>query len=308
MAAPVMYDRIGESSTTTGTGTLTLAGALTAFRAFSTVGNGSRCWYLIQAVNSFGNPTGDWEIGVGTYTSSGTTLSRTTVLASSNSNSLVSFGAGTKHVYLTRPADSMAEQAYWHGQCALLEPGCIEALNSGAFSYVVSAGTVKYIRASWQTRLASTGRLEIRDPGGPHPINGQTLTGTGADSAAVTLDTSLVTYDTPEALFYERINEVANAQTKYLAITAPSTYYPLLPGAYGIAIIHVTNYDFDWIIWEIQTFGLNLGNEINDGAAAAQRRDSSFSHLPLVLDVKSISEILSGTERSAGVGKGGVLY
>jgi len=97
--ALVLADRIKETTTTTGTGTITLAGAATGYRSFATVGNGNTTYYTIA-----GQGTSEWEVGIGTYTSSGTTLSRTTVLASSNSGSLVNFSAGTKDVFVTYPA------------------------------------------------------------------------------------------------------------------------------------------------------------------------------------------------------------
>ena len=84
--ALVLKDRVKETSTTAGTGTITLDGAVTGFQSFSAVGNGNSTYYAIVD-----NATGAWEVGIGTYTSSGTTLSRTTVLSSSNSGSLVSF-------------------------------------------------------------------------------------------------------------------------------------------------------------------------------------------------------------------------
>jgi len=97
--ALVLKDRVKETSTTAGTGTLTLAGAVTGFQAFSAVGDGNSTYYAIVDSGS-----GDWEVGIGTYTASGTTLSRTTVLSSSNSGSLVTFGAGSKDVFVTYPS------------------------------------------------------------------------------------------------------------------------------------------------------------------------------------------------------------
>jgi len=95
----VLADRVRETTTTTGTGTVTLAGAVTGFQTFSAIGNGNTTYYTIAGVG-----TSEWEVGIGTYTSSGTTLSRTTVLASSNSGSLVNFSAGTKDVFCDYPA------------------------------------------------------------------------------------------------------------------------------------------------------------------------------------------------------------
>ena len=94
--ALVVKDRVQEVSTTTGTGTFTLAGAVTGFQSFSAIGNGNTTYYAIVGGT-------EWEVGLGTYTSSGTTLSRDTVLASST-GSKVSFSAGTKNVFVTYPA------------------------------------------------------------------------------------------------------------------------------------------------------------------------------------------------------------
>ena len=98
--ALVLADRVKETTTTTGTGTVTLLGASTGYQSFSAVGNGNTTYYTIS-----GQTGSEWEVGIGTYTSSGTTLSRTTVLASSNSGSLVVFSAGTKDVFVTYPAE-----------------------------------------------------------------------------------------------------------------------------------------------------------------------------------------------------------
>jgi hypothetical protein len=95
----VLKDRVKETTTTTGTGTVTLAGAVTGYQSFSAIGNTNSTYYTIA-----GQGTAEWEVGIGTYTSSGTTLSRDTVLASSNSGSLVNFSAGTKDVFCDYPA------------------------------------------------------------------------------------------------------------------------------------------------------------------------------------------------------------
>lgn len=112
--ALVLADRVRETTTTTGTGTITLAGAVTGFQTFAAVGNGNTTYYTIA-----GQGTSEWEVGIGTYTSSGTTLSRDTVLASSNSGSLVNFSAGTKDVFVTYPASKStyedAAQAVYAG-------------------------------------------------------------------------------------------------------------------------------------------------------------------------------------------------
>ena len=97
-------DRVRETTTTTGTGTISLGGAVGNFETFSAnLSNSDTTYYAI--VDSTNNT---FEVGLGTYTSSGNTLARTTVIASSNSNSAVNFGAATKDVFITTPASKMA--------------------------------------------------------------------------------------------------------------------------------------------------------------------------------------------------------
>lgn len=96
--ALVLADRVKETSTTTGTGTYTLAGAVSGFETFGSIGNGNTTYYACTL-------GADFEVGIGTYTSSGTTLARTTILQSSNSDNAVSWGAGTKTLFCTQPAE-----------------------------------------------------------------------------------------------------------------------------------------------------------------------------------------------------------
>jgi len=98
--ALVVKDRVQETTTTTGTGTVTLAGAVTGFQSFSVIGDGNTCYYAITSGN-------DWEVGLGTYTASGTTLSRDTILESSNSGSAITL-SGTSNVFVTYPAEKSA--------------------------------------------------------------------------------------------------------------------------------------------------------------------------------------------------------
>lgn len=98
--AHIAADRVQETTTTTGTGTLTLAGAATNYTTFaSRMATSDTCWYAI--VDSTNNA---WEVGLGTLASA-TTLARTTVLRSSNSDSVVTLAAGTKNVFITPIAD-----------------------------------------------------------------------------------------------------------------------------------------------------------------------------------------------------------
>ena len=102
--ALVINDRVKESSTTSGTGTLNLAGVVTGFEGFvAGIGTGNTTYYSI-----FEQGTTNWEVGVGTVTdATPDTLSRTTIISSSNSDSAVSFSAGTKDVFCTMPASKV---------------------------------------------------------------------------------------------------------------------------------------------------------------------------------------------------------
>ena len=95
--ALVVADRVQETTTTTGTGTYTLAGAKDGFQSFAAVGNGNTTYYACTDGT-------DYEIGIGTYTASGTTLARTTIIESSNSDTAVNWGAGEKNIFVTLPA------------------------------------------------------------------------------------------------------------------------------------------------------------------------------------------------------------
>ena len=96
--ALVVADRVQETTTTTGQGTVTLAGASAGYQSFATIGNGNTTYYTLTSGNN-------WEVGIGTYTSSGTTLARTTVLASSAGGTTKITLSGTSNVFVTYPAE-----------------------------------------------------------------------------------------------------------------------------------------------------------------------------------------------------------
>lgn len=131
--ALVLADRVKETTTTTGTGTITLLGASLGFQSFSAVGNTNTTYYTIA-----GQTTSEWEVGIGTYTSSGTTLSRTTVLSSSNSGSLVNFSAGTKDVFVTYPS---SRSIYANGTTLTATNSSVLPVTSGGTGVTTSTGT-----------------------------------------------------------------------------------------------------------------------------------------------------------------------
>ena len=98
--ALVLNDRVKETTTTTGTGTFTLAGAVTGFETFGAgVGNSNTTYYAVTLPGS-----AEFEVGLGTLNSDSSTLARTTVISSSNSDSAVNFSSGTKTIFCTIPA------------------------------------------------------------------------------------------------------------------------------------------------------------------------------------------------------------
>ena len=108
--ALVLKDRVLESSTSTGTGSFTLTGAQTGYQSFSAIGNGNTTYYTIQGKNPDGTLTGEWEIGIGTW-STGNTLSRDTVLSNSlGTTAKIVFSAGAKDVFCDYPASKSVNQ------------------------------------------------------------------------------------------------------------------------------------------------------------------------------------------------------
>ena len=144
--ALALQDRVQETTTTAGTGTITLLGAVTGYQTFAAVGDGNTTYYCIA-----GSGTTEWEVGIGTYTLSGTTLSRTTVLASSNGGSLVTFSAGSKSVFVTYPAEKSVNLDAAGNASALGTPvsfvgtnitGTAASLTAGAATALATARTI----------------------------------------------------------------------------------------------------------------------------------------------------------------------
>jgi hypothetical protein len=106
----IVADRVCDTTTTTGTGAITVTGtAVTGYQTLDDVLiNGNTFYYLIEAVDGSGNPTADWEVGVGTVTATAPIVfTRTLIISSSNTGSAVSFAAGTKRVHLVAPAQQV---------------------------------------------------------------------------------------------------------------------------------------------------------------------------------------------------------
>ena len=133
--ALVVADRVQETTSTTGTSSYALLGAATGYQSFGAVlANADTTYYAItDSTNSA------WEVGIGVYTSSGTTLSRDTVLESSNAGALVDFAAGSKDVFVTYPAERsvVGGMGYVENAATVTQSSTINAGNNA-----ISAGPV----------------------------------------------------------------------------------------------------------------------------------------------------------------------
>ena len=171
--ALVVNDRVKETSTTTGTGTLSLAGAVTGFETFSSaIGNGNTTYYAIVAQN------GAFEVGLGTVSAGA--LARTTIISSSNSDSAVSLPSGTKDVFCTLPASkAVIEDANNHVTLPhdlFIEGGLIDLKNDG--------GAVSQIKFYCESSNAHAQTL-IGAPHSESATNTLTLPSSGGNSKLV---------------------------------------------------------------------------------------------------------------------------
>jgi hypothetical protein len=156
---PLLADRVLESSITAGTGTLTLAGALTGYRTFnSAFSNGNIVYYTID------DGLGDYEVGYGTVGTG--TLTRSTVLESSNANALVVFTSVSKRVFCTAPVPALLPDQTGNSTKILSTDGS---------------------NPSWIANTVGT----VTSVGGTGTVNGITLTGTVTTSGAITLGGTL---------------------------------------------------------------------------------------------------------------------
>ena len=215
--ALVVKDRVKETTATTGTGTLTLAGALTGFQSFSSaLSDGDTTYYAI-----FASSTGEWEVGLGTFTSSGTTLARTTVLASSNSGSAVNLTAGSAEVFITEPA---GKSAYFDASGDLvLNQDPTSALQAATKQYVdtIAAAGIHYHDP---VRVEQEGNLNATYDNGTSGV-GATLTNAGTQAALVIDGVTMVLND--RVLIYEQTNAAHNGVYTVTNVGSASTNWVL---------------------------------------------------------------------------------
>ncbi|CAB5151386.1 hypothetical protein UFOVP148_39 [uncultured Caudovirales phage] len=177
----VVKDRVQETCNSPGTGTVTLLGASSGYQAFSAgIGNGNTTFYAIA--DQSGN---NWEVGIGTYASAGNTLARSTVLASSNSGSLVNFSSGVQNVWCD----------YAAGRAILLDDsGKINAGGVGYIDWASAPSTTVAAGRMWYNNTDGSWNLGMGNGNITQQV-GEELFRYGKASAAIT--------DSPLQLVYK---------------------------------------------------------------------------------------------------------
>lgn len=202
---PLLADRVLETSTTSGTGTLTLAGAITGYRTFNaSFANADIVFYTID------DGVGNWEIGSGAVGTG--TLARTTVIESSNANALVVFSSASKRVFNTAPVPVLLPDQTGNNTKVLTTNGTIPSWTipaasgvssvSGTAPVVSSGGTTPAISMAAATTSVPgyltaadwtifNGKGSVTSVGSTGTVNGITLTGTVTTSGSITLGGTL---------------------------------------------------------------------------------------------------------------------
>jgi hypothetical protein len=238
--ALVLKDRVKESTTTTGTGTLTLLGAYTGYQAFSAIGDGNTCYYAISSSEG-----SQWEVGVGTYTASGTTLSRDTILESSTGGGAIDLAAGVKDVYVVYPA----EKGVWLDASGNLAQNQFTSMNVTGTATInvatLTSGTIT-TGANSATDIVNKAYVDNAVAAGVHfhepvrvesPINlnatydngtagvGATLTNAGTQAALVIDGITMVVAD--RVLVYEQTDQTENGVYVVTSIGSGATNWVL---------------------------------------------------------------------------------
>ena len=206
--ALIFADRTMESSTTTGTGPIALGGALTGMQAFSaSMSIGDTIYYAANGVDSNGNTTANWEVGLGTY-SAASTLTRSVILASSNAGAAVSWPTGTIHIWANECASqfSTVGNGNFNGQTSTALATPVNATFT-AGSGTLAAGTYYYrvtaLSATGETAPSVETSLALTATGGVN-VNWGAVTGatgykvygrsTGAELLIATVGVGITTY------------------------------------------------------------------------------------------------------------------
>ena len=222
--AIVVKDRVKVTTTTTGTSDFTLGSASLGFQNFSVIGDGNDTYYA--AVDPI---TGDWEVGIGTYTTAGPTLTRTTILESSASGAKVSFGSGSKDLFVTYPAERsvyldaagsypvqntfdtlVAATATLTAGTVSTTPAVGTDIANKTYVDTIAAAGIHYHAPVFVESPNTAGNLNAtyNQPGGAGVGVGATLTNAGTQ-VALTIDGVLMT-TTKRVLIYNQTNAFEN--------------------------------------------------------------------------------------------------
>jgi hypothetical protein len=211
--ALVLRDRVKETTTTTGTGTINLAGTSTGFRTFvAAVGNGNQTYYVLE-------DGVDWEVGIGTVTD-GTpdTLSRSTILASSNSGLAVNWGAGTRNVFASVAAAAMLLSA---NNLSELTSASTARTNLGLGSAaVLTAGTAanNAVQLNGSAQLPAVSGVNLTNLNASNLASGTVPMARIAQGAGSTLDADLL--DGQQGTYYKDVP--ATTVMLFFQATAPT--------------------------------------------------------------------------------------
>lgn len=225
--ALVVADRVKEVTTTTGTGAISLGGAQTNFVTFSSaLSDGDTTYYAIVDNNNI-----DYEVGLGTYTSSGNTLARTTILDSSNGGSAVNLSSGQKDVFITYPADKslkldandkIAGDQTFSGTVTL-NANPASGLQAATKQYVDDTAA-EGIQYHSPVRVEKEGNLNATYDNGTAGV-GATLTNAGTQAALVIDDITMVVSD--RVLVYEQTDATQNGVYTVTNVGSASTNWVL---------------------------------------------------------------------------------
>ena len=214
--ALVLKDRVKETTTTTGTGAISLGGAVANFQAFSAVLSDADTTYyaIIDVTNS------DYEVGLGTYASSGNTLARTTILESSNGGSAVDFGAGSKNVFIAYPAEKSvyldaSDQLVINSTAVTSTPAELNLVDGSSAGTIVNSKAVVY-GASGEvnaTTLQIGGTSITATAAELNYLDITTLGLTEASKAATADANGVVTFDNGISEEYTAVTSTSNATT-----------------------------------------------------------------------------------------------
>ena len=214
--ALALYDRVQETTSTTGTGSITLAGAVSGYQSFAVVGNGNTTYYTIVSGTA-------WEVGIGTYSTTGQTLARTTVLSNSNGNTSPITLSGTSNVFVTYPAEKSVNQ---------------DANGNVNISYTPNTTT-------------SVGKLNVGDNTYSQSLTGQIAVFAGADSVSSNL--YLVnTNNTSNTSYSSIVTGANNYASIYMEVGTNSSLYSYSAAGYANNALNQPNNSF------LQAYGSDL--------------------------------------------------